>query len=106
MIRNITHDMIYDRNDKILTLFVRHGLRALRYVVFLMMMVVGVNGTWGATITYHIINLGRLDDNGALTSTRTEALQFTTTETTVGVPDKYKSPLAKNWQYYSSSYVT
>lgn len=85
---------------------VRYGLRALRYVVFLMMMVVGVNGTWGATITYHIINLGRLDDNGALTSTRTEALQFTTTETTVGVPDKYKSPLAKNWQYYSSSDVT
>lgn len=85
----------------------RSAMRVLRYAACLiLLMVVGIGEMWGATITYHIINLGRLDNNGALTSTRTEALQFTTTETTVGVPDKYKSPLAKNWQYYSSGDVT
>ena len=60
------------------------------------------------TVTYHIINLGRLNDSGQLTDNRTEALQFTVTgeNLTVGVPDKYKSPLAKNWVYYSSKDVT
>ena len=66
---------------------------------------------WGATVTYHIINLGRLDDNGQFTNTRTEALQFTVTGDNVTVGDndifnKYKSPLAKNWEYYSSNDVT
>ena len=66
---------------------------------------------WGATVTYHIINLGRLDDNGQFTNTRTEALQFTVTGDNVTVGDndifnKYKSPLAKNWKYYSSDDVT
>ena len=80
---------------------------SLRLVVMLLLaLFLGVNTTWGATITYHIINLGRLDDNGALTSDRTEALQFTSTSTTVGVPDKYKSPLAKNWKYYKNTEIT
>jgi hypothetical protein len=71
------------------------------------MMVVGVNTALGATVTYHIINLGRLDDNGQLTNTRTEALQFTVTDNvTVGVPDTYKSPLATNWKYYKSNEIT
>ena len=89
-------------NDK------RYGLRALRYIVLLMMVVVGVGEMWGATVTYHIINLGRLDDIGQLTTSRTEALKFTVTadNVTVGIPDKYKSPLAKNWAYYSSSDLT
>ncbi len=57
------------------------------------------------TVTYHIINLGRLNDNGQLTTNRTEALKFTVTgnNVTVGMPEKYKSPLAKNFAYYSSS---
>lgn len=57
------------------------------------------------TVTYHIINLGRLNDNGQLGNERTEALQFTVTgnDVTVGMPDIYKSPLAKNFAYYSSS---
>ena len=58
------------------------------------------------TLTYHIINLGKLDNSGKLTSVRTEALQFTSDESKVAVPDKYKSPLAKNWKYYSASDVT
>lgn len=87
-----------------------YGLKLLRYAAILILMMVGVN-VWGATITYHIINLGRLGDDGQLTNTRTEALKFTVTgnNVTVGNNDifnKYKSPLAKNWKYYSSDDVT
>ena len=73
----------------------------------LLMMVAGVVEMWGGTTTYHIINLGRLDDGGRLTDTRTEALKFTITSTTstLQVPDQYKSPLAKNWKYYSANQV-
>ncbi|MBR0265332.1 MAG: hypothetical protein IJQ60_15790 [Prevotella sp.] len=61
----------------------------------------------GGTLTYHIINLGRLNNDGTLGSERTEALTFTTSsDEKVAVPDKYKSPLAKNWNYYSSRDVT
>ena len=84
-----------------------YGLHFLRYAaILLLLMVVGVNTGWGATITYHIINLGLLDNNGQLTNTRTEALQFTSTSTTVGVPDKFKSPLATNWKYYKADEIT
>ena len=85
-----------------------HPTRLAAILLLLMMMVAGVGEMWGATVTYHIINLGRLNDSGELTSTRTEALKFTVTGTTVtvGIPDKYKSPLAKNWTYYSSSDLT
>lgn len=89
-----------------------YGLNFLRYAaILLLLMVVGVNTALGATVTYHIINLGRLDNNGQLTSTRTEALQFTVTadnadNVTVGVPDTYKSPLAKNWKYYKNTEIT
>ena len=80
---------------------------AVRLLLLFVMMTAGATAAWGATVTYHIINLGRLDTNGQLTNTRTEALQFTVTgdNVTVGVPPKYKSPLAKNWVYYSSSDV-
>ena len=93
--------------------YVGNFLRSFRYAAcLLLLMVMGVSETWGATVkvTYHIINLGRLDDSGQLTtSTRTEALKFDVTgdnTVTVGIPDKYKSPLAKNWKYYSSDDVT
>ena len=80
-------------------------------LLLVVMLVMGVGEIWGATVTYHIINLGRLNDSGQLTDTRTEALQFTVTgeNVTVGNNDilnKYKSPLAKNWKYYSSSDLT
>ena len=80
-------------------------------LLLVVMLVMGVGEVWGAKVTYHIINLGRLDDSGQLTtSTRTEALQFYVTANTVTVGnitlEKYKSPLAKNWKYYSSSDVS
>lgn len=82
-----------------------------KILLMVLMMTFGINVSWGATVTYHIINLGRLDDAGELTSTRTEALKFTVTgeNVTVGnneIFNKYKSPLAKNWKYYSSDDVT
>lgn len=80
-------------------------------LMMVLMMTFGINVSWGATVTYHIINLGRLDaTTGQPTSTRTEALQFTVTDDNVtvgsGIFDNYKSPLAKNWKYYSSNDVT
>lgn len=81
-------------------------------LLMVLMVTFGTTVSWGATVkvTYHIINLGRLDNSGQLTtSTRTEALQFYVTgdnTVTVGIPDKYKSPLAKNWKYYKSDEKT
>ena len=80
-------------------------------LLLVVMLVMGVGEVWGATVTYHIINLGRLDaTTGQPTSTRTEALQFTVTGENVtvgsGIFDNYKSPLAKNWKYYRSNDVT
>lgn len=79
-------------------------------LLLVVMLVMGVGEVWGAKVTYHIINLGRLNDSGQLTGTRTEALQFYVTANTVTVGnstlEKYKSPLAKNWKYYSSSDVS
>ena len=85
-----------------------HSLTRLRLVIIMLLalMTLGASNAFGVTITYHIINLGQLDNNGDLTSTRTEALKFTSTETTLGVPAQYKSPLAKNWKYYQASEVT
>ena len=80
--------------------------RRLVIIMLLTLMTLGTTNALGVTITYHIINLGKLDNNGNITTTRTEALQFTSTETTLGVPAKYKSPLAKNWKYYQASEVT
>ncbi len=79
------------------------------FLLLMMMMTVGVGQVWGAKVTYHIINLGRLDDTtGQPTGPRTEALQFSVSATTVGnsTLEKYKSPLATNWKYYSSSDVS
>ena len=79
----------------------------IKNILFLVvLMTLGATNALGITITYHIINLGRLNDDGTISTTRTEALQFTSTETTLGVPDKYKSPLAKNWKYYQATEIT
>ena len=69
-------------------------------------MTLGITNVWGVTITYHIINMGQLDNGGQLTNNRTEALWFRSTEATVAVPAAYKSPLAKNWKYYKSDEIT
>ena len=86
-----------------------HNYSFVKKLLFLVavLLCIGATNVLGVNITYHIINLGKLDNNGDITtSDRTEALKFTSTETTLGVPDKYKSPLAKSWTYYQASEVT
>lgn len=80
--------------------------KILSIFLLLLMLVLGVNTVWGYTTTYHIINLGRLNDNGQLTTNRTEALKFTSNAETIGIPDQYKSPLAKGWKYYAEGDVS
>ena len=105
---NITQDMNNNMTRNTIMTTIRNSQRHLRSLLLLLLMTVGASGAWGATVTYHIINLGRLDNSGQLTSTRTEALRFTVTgeSVTVGLPPKYKSPLAKTWKYYDSDDVT
>ncbi len=57
-------------------------------------------------VTYHIINLGRMNSDGTLGSERSEALKFTISDNVLGLPAKYKSPLAKNWKYYRADEVS
>ena len=66
----------------------------------------GRKGEGDVEITYHIINLGRMNNDGTLGSDRTEALKFTIGDNVLGVPAKYKSPLAKNWKYYKADEVS
>ena len=80
--------------------------RRLVIIMLLALMTLGATNAFGVTITYHIINMGQLDNTGQLTSNRTEALRFTSTVATVAVPATYKSPLAKNWKYYKSDEIT
>ena len=56
--------------------------------------------------TYHIINMGRLNDDGTLGANRTEALTVKGTGTTVQLPAAYKSPIATGWTYYKSGEFT
>ena len=66
----------------------------------------GRKGDGDVEVTYHIINLGRMNNDGTLGSDRTEALKFTIADNVLGVPAKYKSPLAKNWKYYKTDEVS
>ena len=101
-----TMNMTYRCKKQVIKLMAgsTHTLFMLMSMALLLM--VGVNTVWGYTTTYHIINLGRLNDNGQLTTNRTEALKFTSNAETIGVPDQYKSPLAKGWKYYAEGDVS
>ena len=66
----------------------------------------GRKGEGDVEVTYHIINLGRMNNDGTLGSDRTEALKFTIADNELGVPAKYKSPLATNWKYYKADEVS
>jgi len=80
--------------------------RNIQHILFTLLLLVAGMEAWGYTTTYHIINLGRLNDNGQMTTSRTEALKFTSESGTISLPDQYKSPLAKNWKFYAESDVT
>ena len=53
-----------------------HNYSFVKKLLLLMavLLCIGATNALGVTITYHIINLGKLDDNGDITSNRTEAL--------------------------------
>ena len=96
------------RQDKTTTMIRNNNRRHYLHSLFLLivMMVMGAMEVWGFTTTYHIINLGRLNDNGQLTTARTEALKFTSEAEEINLPAQFKSPLAKNWKFYAASDVT
>jgi len=71
------------------------------------------NSTWGATVTYHILTLPidpttRYDYHmkSAVTGHRLEALKVVVNQSTVGLPDHYKSPLATGFTYYKPDDIT
>ena len=66
-----------------------------------------MNEAW-AKVTYHILTkpftVKTWDGSGNFhTNIRVEALQCTSDETTVGLPDQFKSPLATNFQYWGTA---
>ncbi len=94
------------------------------YPLLLTLLLLGgmVNEAWAATVTYHILTLpisttggaGKLHDwnfnstRYTAVNYRYEALVCTSTSTTVGLPEVFKSPLLKDaaYKYYSASKIT
>ena len=85
----------------------RHIIRL--FILLLMLLAGGTaNEAWAKTVTYHILTkpftVRNYDDSGNFrTDIRVEALQCTSEEATVGLPDQFKSPLAKNFQYWATA---
>ncbi len=85
----------------------RHIIRI--FVLLLMLLAGGtINEAWAKKVTYHILTLPfdvrKYDDSENFrTNIRVEALQCTSEEATVGLPDQFKSPLAKNFKYWGSA---
>ncbi len=82
-------------------------------MVLLMLLIIGgmANETWAKKITYHILTKPFDVRNGNNTgykwqNIRVEALQCTLDESTVGLTEQYMSPLAKNFQYWTSATST
>jgi len=86
--------------------------RHIQTLVFtLLLLLVGgmTNGAW-ATVTYHIltkpITTYKYDGTVLRNNIRLEALRCTSPASTVGLPDEFKSPLAKNYTYYTTATIT
>lgn len=81
--------------------------RHIAYFLLILLLLGGVaNKSWGAEVRYHILTLpfNVPNQNGASgnfrENIRVEALLVKSTVNTVGLPDDYKSPLAKGFKYY------
>ncbi len=89
-------------------------LHIIRIFTLLLMMMVGsiINEAWAAKkVTYHILTkpftVKRFNGVGDFhPNIRVEALQCTSEEATVGLPDQYKSPLATGYRYWGSATPT
>ncbi len=108
--------------NMILNTMHKKRLHIIRIFTLLLLLVAGgtANEAW-AQVTYHVLTRpittkqrpqsGSHDIDVAVnsdlttfrTNVRVEALRCTSDETTVGLPDKYKSPLAKNFKYYAAT---
>ena len=89
----------------------RHYIRTL--MVLLMLLIIGgmANETWAKKITYHILTLpfnvrNYNNTNDFRKHIRVEALQCTLDESTVGLTDQFISPLATNFQYWTTAKPT
>lgn len=77
-----------------------------------MLLVIGAgNGVWAKKVTYHILTkpftVRNHDNSGDYKiNIRVEALRCTSEEPTVGLPDQFKSPLAKNFKYWKTATST
>lgn len=77
-----------------------------------MLLVIGAgNGVWAKKVTYHILtkpfSVRNHDNSGDYKiNIRVEALRCTSEEPTVGLPDQFKSPLAKNFKYWKTATST
>lgn len=73
-----------------------------------MLLVIGAgNGVWAKKVTYHILtkpfDVRNHNNTGDYKSNiRVEALQCTSEEATVGLPDQFKSPLATTFRYWKN----
>ena len=73
-----------------------------------MLLVIGAgNGAWAKKVTYHILtkpfDVRNHNNTGDYKSNiRVEALQCTSEEATVGLPDQFKSPLATTFRYWKN----
>ena len=89
-------------------------LHIIRIFTLLLLMMVGsiINEAWAAKkVTYHILTkpftVKRFNGVGDFhPNIRVEALQCTSEEATVGLPDQYKSPLATGYRYWGSATST
>ena len=66
------------------------------------------NEAWAKKVTYHILTKpftvrNYNNSENFRTNIRVEALQCTSEEATVGLPNQFKSPLAKNFRYWAAA---
>lgn len=87
-------------------------LHIIRIFALLLLLCGAANDAWAQNkVTYHILtkpfdvrNYNNTGDYKA--NIRVEALQCTSEESTIGLPDQFKSPLAKNFRYWTTATST
>ena len=87
----------------------------IRILLILLLLLLGgmSNGAWAKKVTYHILTkpftVKTYNGNGNIPgreNIRVEALQCTSEETTIGLPDQFKSPLVMTFHYWTSATST
>lgn len=91
----------------------RHYIRTLLLMLLLLAGGGMGNVAWAQKVTYHILtkpftvkNHNNDGDFAGHVNIRVEALQCVSEEATVGLPEQFKSPLAKNFKYWANATST